>query len=530
MKVGLTAAAVDLGLLLTLAACDSERPPLSPSELQADVVTDAKVKAPLAVTPTSLTFTAIGEEQAETLTVTSRAGGFLTSSSPSCAGIATVSSGKVHIDRRHGTFFIVTPLGVGNCTVVVTDKKGNAASVAVTVMDSQLRLPQGLSGILVPPCAVDTATQTFKGAVVVLVEPELSPHIRESVSMFVTDLCASGYSAGAVASSFATPTQLRQTLRAVYGLSEGLQGAVLVGAFPRAYQYVQLFGVYPAAEEAISYQFYSDLDGNFSASSGYSSPGGHEFSYDVHDGAVDWEIWIGVLPRQGDLAASAASIIAYFAKNHAYRVGANPLPRRFLQVSELTRATTPAEEDVWLQGLREEWAPWSDAPDALNYFDRPSGVLGVWDGYTSLTTGVADFFHGAAHGWPGGHGRLTIAWVRSNAIRVTFFWSDGCSVANLDVTPNLMTEILYSPSSLVVAGKGTTNNSGGLGTNEDGPFGSNIARRMDHGENLGQAVVYHVNVPLLPGWVANREFLFGTLVLLGDPTLTVGPQHLTLSK
>ncbi len=167
---------------------------------------------------------------------------------------------------------------------------------------------------------------------------------------------------------------------------------------PLAYQWVTLHVENPRipnrTEEAISFQSYADRDGVFAKSPTYTSPGGHVHSYDQHTGAVDWEIWVGVLPRyKGDLTQTAAAINRYFAKNHAFRAR-----------------------------------------------------------------------------------RLLIA-------------------------------------------RGSTNNSGGLGANSDGFFGLNIATALAADEAFGDAILGHVNLPLIDPWSASREFHFATNVVLGDPTL-----------
>jgi hypothetical protein len=113
--------------------------------------------------------------------------------------------------------------------------------------------------------------------------------------------------------------------------------------------------------------------------------------------------------------------------------------------------------------------------------------------------------------------------VENHPIRGVFFWSDGCAVGNLDFPENFLTSVLYSHLSLVLVAKGTTNNSGGLGTNGDGYYGHNIATAMTDGASLGDALLSHVNVPLITPWSDSREFHFATAIILGDPTLSRFP-------
>lgn len=242
-----------------------------------------------------------------------------------------------------------------------------------------------------PTTALGKAIDACRGGgpvVLVLVEPALVRSLHAPVSRFVKDLCEDGYAAVAASPEVQTPLEVRHLLADLYETSgRQLVGAILVGEFPHAYQFVHAASanpIFPAiSEEVISYQFYADLDGTFAASSGYTSPGGHAYSYDVHGGAVDWEIWIGVLPRyKGDLASSATALKDYFKKNRAFRKGTHPypLPRRFLLVSEHWNAATLSEHNQFLSDFRTgpfAWTPWSSASDALIYFNSPPAGVSI---------------------------------------------------------------------------------------------------------------------------------------------------------
>jgi hypothetical protein len=369
-------------------------------------------------------------------------------------------------------------------------------------------------------------------AVALLVDPMLGEGLDPRLHQFKVDLCRDGYKAIEIRLAFSNPDQVRAYLAGQYAESDGgLGGAILIGDLPHAYQWVTLTSANPdipsAGEEAISFQYYADLDGVFDKSPGYVSPGGHTYSYDVHTGNVDWEIWISVLPLyKGDYDLSIEAINAYFTKNHAYRIGDYVIPRVFLQISEHFSASTMSEHTQILTAMRSgtyAWTPFSLEPTALLCFDSPPGGLSVEGGYANLLAGMADFTVGDAHGYWGGHGSLDIAWVESNPIRTVFFWSNGCSVGNLDFADNFLTSVAYSPTSLVLVAKGTTNNSGGMGTNSQGFFGHNIATAMTGGSSFGDAILSHVNVPLIHPWADSREFHFATVVVVGDPTLALQP-------
>src|SRR5262245_49864076 len=134
--------------------------------------------------------------------------------------------------------------------------------------------------------------------VLLLVEKDLISDLRAKLDRFASDLCADGYTTLEKASTFQTPGEVRTFLAGVYNDSGAtLKGAILIGNLPHAYQWVSLTSFNPdipsMSEEVISFQYYADLDGFFSRSAGYASPNRHPYSYDVHAGKYDWEIWIG---------------------------------------------------------------------------------------------------------------------------------------------------------------------------------------------------------------------------------------------
>ena len=356
--------------------------------------------------------------------------------------------------------------------------------------------------------------------VALLLDPMLAPSIRAGLSRYEADLCAEGYTVVEMGSPFKSAKEVRSWLMDLRTRMPELIGVLLVGDIPHAYQWVTLSS---SSNEVISFQYYADLDGEFAASPGYTSPGNHPHSFDLHTGAVEWEIWVGVLPiHKGSRDSTVAAINRYFDKNHAYRSGGAKPPRAFLQVTEHHHATTQAEHDALMTAMRTgtyAWVPFSTAEETRFYFDSPPAGLSVDQGYEALTQGVADFFVQNSHGSWRSSGRLNIPWVESNPVNTIFFWSNGCAVGNIDHPDNFLSSSLYSTTSMVLLAKGTTNNSGGMGNNENGYFGRNVATSLSQGRSMGQALLDHVNVPLVWPWSESREFHFATAILLGDPTL-----------
>jgi len=349
--------------------------------------------------------------------------------------------------------------------------------------------------------------------VAIIVDPLLVAPIRASLDQFEEDLCASGYVTVESQEDFPNPQELRSYLAGLNGQpGPALAGAILIGDIPHAYQWVILNSTNPdipsTLEEVISFQYYADLDGVFDKSPDYVSPGGHEFSFDIHSGAYDWEIWVGVLPYyKGNLGFTIEALNRYFAKNHAYRSGFLKRPSTFLQISELQQNVDSLRFGTYT------WSPFSIEPSARLY----AGDVAA--GYLDLVNGTSDFTVLDAHGYWGASGQLSIADVEENPVKTVMFWSSGCSIGNLDYPDNFLTSIVYSPTSDVLIAKGTTNNSGGMGNNLNGFYGHNIATAISEGASFGDAVLSHVNVPLLVPWANSREFEYGTPVFIGDPSL-----------
>src|SRR5271157_652080 len=412
-------------------------------------------------------------------------------------------------------------------TGVSTIKPGWTATPPSTASSPSATLPAQTS----MPSQVQACTGKGQ-TVVLLVDPALYSGIYGGLTQFEQDICANGYIVIQVRADFATPPDVRDYLAKLFAsTNKGLIGAILIGNIPYAYQWVTLKSTNPnipsSAEEVVSFQYYSDLNGTFAASSGYHSPAGHPYSYDVHSGDVASEIWIGVLPdvvNRADLTIPALN--RYFAKNHQYRTGQYNLPRAFLMISEFFKASNESEYQTILDELRSgeyAWTPFSNAANARIYFDAKFKNLTATQGYADLTAGVADFTVLDAHGDWESDGRLSISDVDHKPIKTVFFWSNGCAVGNLDYSDNFLASILYSPYSMVLVAKGTTNDSGGLGTNQNGFFGHNIATSLSKGESFGQAMLDHINVPLIAPWSEDREFQIGSSIIMGDPTLKLRP-------
>ncbi len=405
-----------------------------------------------------------------------------------------------------------------------------ALACTIPTLVPATRTPTTTTGPLPPPpehvvCGGDAL-------LVLLVDPGLVSGIRAGLNTFESDLCLDGYGVIERQADFASPPEVRSYLAGRYASSGGsMTGAILIGEVPYAYQQVVLNysnpSIPPLVEEVISFQYYADLDGTFRSSPGYVSAGGRGYSYDLHEGDLDWEIWVGVLPTYlGDPARTVEAINRYFEKNHAYRSGAYGIPQGYQEINEHFRPASAAEDTSFLGDMASgpyAWTPLSNGPGAHLYLDSFSGAVSTDQGYADLAAGAADIAVLAAHGYYLASGKIDVDWIAANGLRTVLLWSDGCAVGDLDHPENFLTAALYDPASRVLIAKGTTNDSGGLGSNSNGSYGHNVAAGIASGLSLGEAVLSHVNVALIYPWSDSREFHYATVILLGDPTLRLRP-------
>ncbi|MDB5042284.1 MAG: hypothetical protein JWN27_3010 [Candidatus Eremiobacteraeota bacterium] len=91
------------------------------------VPTATPTPAGVSLSPSALTFLAIGASSAQTVTASEpNYSGAFTAATTTCASIASIASGP-------GSSFIVTPLGVGSCSFTITDAGAKAATLSIGV-------------------------------------------------------------------------------------------------------------------------------------------------------------------------------------------------------------------------------------------------------------------------------------------------------------------------------------------------------------------------------------------------------------
>jgi len=113
-------------------------------------------------------------------------------------------------------------------------------------------------------------------------------------------------------------------------------------------------------------------------------------------GNVDWEIWIGVLPRyKGNFARTNSRYQPLLCPRiSGFRMRRLQRPNVFLQVNEHFHATTPAEHnrsDECVCVLDSLMDAFQQRSRRRTLFRQSAGGLTVDQGYTDLQKGVADF-------------------------------------------------------------------------------------------------------------------------------------------
>jgi len=382
-------------------------------------------------------------------------------------------------------------------------------------------------------CLYNTA-QTPGKSVAIIVDSIISEGIIDELNRFISDLDNENYNVVLKKSTYQSPEEVRAYLQDLYSsVTPTLIGAVLMGNIPLARQYFRMTytnpDLSPTDHIGLSTQFFSDLDGGFDK----NNPSYPDI-YSSHYGDIESEIWVSILPYYIDLNMTITKIRQYLDKNHQYRTGNSVIQEGFLYVNEHYNATSLEEYDTYYD-LAESgtysWYPFTEWGNVGIYFNNTIGRPDANYAYENeLNTNKYRFATLAAHGTYFANGQLSITDIRSMTINPIFIWLGGCNTGNIDYDENIATEIVYSTISNALVTKGGTTNVGGLGTNENGYFGKNIATTMMDGMSLGESYLDHNNTPLIYPWSDSYELHNAFSIFIGDLSLTLclNPEKVTL--
>ena len=367
--------------------------------------------------------------------------------------------------------------------------------------------------------------QSAEKSIAIIVDDNIYNGINDELSILISDLEKENYSVVLMNSSFPTPEEVREYLQNLYySTLPPLIGAILIGDIPLAKQYFRMTytnpDISPTDHIGLSTQFLSDLDGNFSK----NNPS-YPDTYSDHDGDVESEIWVSILPYYIDLTTTITKIRQYLNKNHQYRTGNGVIQQGFLQVNEHNNATTIEDFNMYINLMESgaySWHPFTEWGNVGLFLNNTIGQQDASYAYENeLNTNKYQFATLEAHGSYNTNGQLSITDIRSMIINPIFIWLGGCNTGNIEYDENIATEIVYSGTSNTLVTKGGTANVGGLGTNENGYFGKNIATTMIAGISLGESYLDHNNTPLVYPWSDSYELHNAFNIFIGDLSLTL---------
>lgn len=385
------------------------------------------------------------------------------------------------------------------------------------------------------PSPTPFVCQEHRSSVVMLIEGRYAATLEDHLRQYERDLCRDQYRLIIKENVYRAPEDIRAYLADLYFNQPelNLAGAILVGDIPYAYQQNTVEYTNPdtptAVREFVSMQYYADLDGEFVLSEEYQPRNGTaplgEPIFDIHRGQIDWEIWVSVLPTYlGDAGETTAALRRYFEKNHAYRTGEINLPKTYLMIHAFD---APSEEQynqvmrVCCQGT-DNWTALDREGELRQiYMDNPVNDMSEEAGYQALSEGKADFTLIFDHGNVSSLGRINPPWLEEHDLNTVFLISHSCSVGDLTNPYAILNQILYHPRSQVLFSTGNTTEGGGLCTNEKGTPSSNISSGLMAGQSIGEAILNHINTPLIEPWSNNPESCFAPKIFYGDPTLTL---------
>ncbi len=372
---------------------------------------------------------------------------------------------------------------------------------------------------------VNGNSQTNEKSIVILVNFDIYNGINNELNIFKSDLEKENYNVILKNSSYQTPEEVRGYLQNIYNsISPKLIGAILMGQIPLARQYYRVvYGnpdIPPTNHNGLSTQFFSDLNVNF-----YKNNPEYPESYSEHDGDTISEIWVSILPYYKSIHKTISTIKQYLNKNHEYRIGNIEIQNGFIEVNEHYSAANEDEYNYLINSMKSgqySWNPFTEWGNVGLYIYNSIGKPDIGFAYEEeLGSNRYTFAALTAHGSYYTNGELSIPEIRNMTIKPVFVWLGGCNTGNLDYDENIASEITYSSTSNALITKGGTSNVGGLGVNEKGFFGRNIATAMLEGKSLGEAILYHNNTPLISPWSKSFEMHNASNIFIGDLSLTL---------
>lgn len=367
-------------------------------------------------------------------------------------------------------------------------------------------------------------------SVVILIDPNISFGVNQSVTTFINDLTHEGYNVLTHLSTETSPEEIRDYLKDLYfNAQPKLVGAILFGDIPKPYYNIS----YPATDQSfqrgpylcISYEFYEDLDGDY-----FKAQSSDNF-YSVHSGNVTAEIWVSILPYYFNETTTVKCINGYLQKNHLYRNFENRVQRGYANaiLGVMPSMEMYQQQITAILDPTYYWYPIDRLGNILigvdNYLGNSTLYPNARDVFEGMMSDKYDFAivgaHGSGIGWYYDNGTclIDVNWAETHPIQTHFIIDGSCSNGNIDLFPNLLTAFLYNAQNKVIFVEGSTCPGGGLGENVEGYYAPIVSRKLIEASSLGEANQYYFSKDLVGTFLEQREMYTAQNILLGDGTL-----------
>lgn len=338
-----------------------------------------------------------------------------------------------------------------------------------------------------------------KGKMLILVNHELYPSIRDSINQYVMDVAYEGYFATVYRVKGGTPAELRKFIKR----KRPLAGVLMVGKLPVGW-FEMDDDFYDRHSEFPCDLYFMDLNGT------WVDPD-HDGKFSSHPSGVEPEIWVGRLwtPTKG--GNDGALLKEYFRRNHKFRKGLFGCSNRALAYVD----------DDWI-GFGDCGFDQMFPPSDIEVITDPATTDG--DRYKAEINQHRAWAQVCAHSSPSGHSFKIPGgseWVPNTYLRdvnppnAYLYNLFACSNARFTQTDYMAGWYVFDKSGGSVcnglAAVGSTKTGSMLGfENFYGPMGS--------GKTIGEAFVDWWKALGTPHDLGDRRWYYG-LTLLGDPTL-----------
>lgn len=344
----------------------------------------------------------------------------------------------------------------------------------------------------------------------IVVNASLYSQVDSAIARYIADIRADNFAPILYTSLGGTPQEFKDSL-IIPAWQMGAVGALLVGDLPVPwFELYHDFDNNGIPDDSLLHDFpcdlfYMDIDGVWGDTTGNGI-------YDLHQGNMAPEFWIGRLTASPLLGDEAQLTRNYFAKNHAFRTGALGLPPRALAyIDDDWAGGAPA----WAEAVELTW----DNTDLVNEINTTTAddYITRWDDdyqHLLLASHSSPILHSLKENW--GQQWGTVFWHQISAGNPHFLFYNLFACSNCRyVEDNYCGGIYIFDGAYGINAVGSSK-TGSMLFFEDyyAPLG--LAETV--GESLNRWFALHGNEPGAVMW--SRSWFYG-MTNSGDPALRI---------